>query len=59
MEDPDELIPCPFEPIHMLQRKRMPYHIIKCRKVKTGIAPWKMQYLEPDRDIMNPLVPLL
>ena len=31
--DPDELIECPFDPVHLLRRKRMPYHIIKCGKV--------------------------
>lgn len=30
--DPDELIECPFDPVHLLRRKRMPYHIIKCSK---------------------------
>ena len=32
--DPDELIQCPFDPVHLLRRKRMPYHIIKCGKVR-------------------------
>ena len=31
--DPEELISCPFDEVHMLRRKRMPYHIIKCGKV--------------------------
>lgn len=31
--DPDELIECPFDPVHLLRRKRMQYHIIKCGKV--------------------------
>lgn len=31
--DPEELIACPFDPVHLLRRKRMPYHIIKCGKV--------------------------
>ena len=33
-EDPDELIPCPYDKVHMVQRKKMPYHMMKCRKVK-------------------------
>ena len=32
-EDPDELIVCPYDPVHLVARKRMPYHIMKCRKV--------------------------
>ena len=31
--DPEELIECPIDPVHILRRKRMPYHIIKCAKV--------------------------
>ena len=31
--DPMELIACPFDPVHMVQRKRMQYHIMKCQKV--------------------------
>ncbi|XP_064382573.1 uncharacterized protein LOC135331369 [Halichondria panicea] len=31
-EDPLELVPCPFDPVHMVQRKRMQYHIMKCSK---------------------------
>ena len=34
-EDPDELIPCPMDPVHMVARKRMPYHIMKCQKVSS------------------------
>ena len=37
-EDPDELIPCPYDPVHMVARKRMPYHIMKCRKVRRHVA---------------------
>lgn len=33
--DPDELVTCPYDPVHRLQRKRMPYHIVKCKKVST------------------------
>ncbi len=35
-EDPLELVPCPFDPVHMVQRKRMQYHIMKCSKVCDG-----------------------
>lgn len=31
--DPEELIVCPYDPIHRVARKRMPYHILKCAKV--------------------------
>ncbi|KAL5493620.1 hypothetical protein EMCRGX_G014824 [Ephydatia muelleri] len=30
--DPDELVTCPYDPVHRVQRKRMPYHIVKCKK---------------------------
>lgn len=31
-EDPDELISCPYDPVHLVQRKRIQYHLMKCRK---------------------------
>lgn len=30
--DPEELCVCPYDPIHMVARKRMQYHLMKCRK---------------------------
>ena len=29
----DELVPCPMDSVHMVARKRMPYHIMKYQKV--------------------------
>lgn len=31
--DPEELVVCPYDPVHRVARKRMQYHLIKCRKV--------------------------
>lgn len=35
-EDPDELVVCPYDAVHLVQRKRFQYHLIKCRKVRKG-----------------------
>ena len=32
--DPEELVVCPYDPVHRVARKRMQYHLIKCRKVR-------------------------
>ena len=37
-EDPDELISCPYDPVHLVQRKRIQYHLMKCRKVSRGFT---------------------
>lgn len=37
-EDPDELVVCPYDPVHLVQRKRFQYHLIKCRKVRKARA---------------------
>lgn len=53
-EDPDELIPCPMDPVHMVARKRMPYHIMKCQRVgkphrnydeTPACPPWSVQFV--------------
>ena len=31
--DPEELLVCPYDPVHKVARKRFTYHLIKCRKV--------------------------
>ena len=36
--DPEELIPCPYQNVHMVTRKRMAIHLDKCRKQHTELA---------------------
>ena len=51
--DPDELVVCPYDPVHRVQRKRLQYHLIKCRKVGTvwsrdhvtSARPWYIVYV--------------
>ena len=31
--DPEELLVCPYDPVHRVARKRMQTHLVKCRKV--------------------------
>lgn len=32
----DEMDVCPFNPVHIIIKHRMPYHIVKCQKSYTG-----------------------
>lgn len=32
-DDPEELLICPYDPVHRIRIKRFPYHLVKCRKV--------------------------
>ncbi|XP_061166854.1 uncharacterized protein LOC133175761 [Saccostrea echinata] len=34
--DPEEMIPCPYDKVHMIRAKRMQYHLMKCRKNYAG-----------------------
>ena len=36
INDPDDLLECPYESAHMIRAKRMQYHLMKCRKVGIG-----------------------
>lgn len=48
--DPEELLVCPYDPVHKVARKRMQIHLVKCRKVggnflimcKVGVIGLKM-----------------
>ena len=31
--DPEEMVACPYDPVHMFKSKRLIYHLEKCRKV--------------------------
>ena len=31
--NPNELLTCPYDPVHRVAAKRFPYHLQKCRKV--------------------------
>ena len=33
MQDPDELIECPYDKVHRIRLSRFPMHLLKCRKV--------------------------
>lgn len=36
IHDPEELLECPYDRVHMVRAKRFQYHLIKCRKNYTG-----------------------
>jgi len=36
LADKDELLQCPYDPVHMVSQMRFPYHLIKCRKNHNG-----------------------
>ena len=33
INDPEDLLECPYESAHMIRAKRMQYHLMKCREV--------------------------
>ncbi|XP_040278325.1 uncharacterized protein LOC120993929 [Bufo bufo] len=37
-QNPDRLIPCPYDSNHQIRASRFPYHLIKCRKNHTDLA---------------------
>lgn len=57
--DPEELIACPFDPVHLLRRKRMPYHIIKCgknfNKKDFRVCPFNSRHVVPKNDLESHL----
>ena len=34
--DPEELFICPYDSTHVIRKKIMPYHLMKCRKNWSG-----------------------
>ena len=38
--DPNELLTCPYDPVHRVAAKRFPYHLQKCRKVSVE-SKWR------------------
>ncbi|XP_074656673.1 uncharacterized protein LOC141909891 [Tubulanus polymorphus] len=37
IKDPDDLIECPYDSVHMVRAKRFPYHLMKCRRNYAGM----------------------
>ena len=37
IRDVDELVECPYDPLHMIRVSRFPYHLIKCAKVRATV----------------------
>ena len=37
-EDPDSMKECPFDPSHLVQAKKLQYHILKCQKSHSELA---------------------
>ena len=42
--DREELVTCPYDPVHMISQMRLPYHLIKCRKNHNGKAYQQCPY---------------
>ena len=35
VNDPEDYLECPYDKTHMVRAKRFPYHLMKCRKVRS------------------------
>ena len=38
MSSSDNLVPCPYNPTHMIRQTRMAYHLPKCRLQHPGVV---------------------
>ncbi|KAI6661070.1 hypothetical protein LOD99_13792 [Oopsacas minuta] len=50
--DPDDLVVCPYDPVHRVAAKKLPYHISKCRKqydkyVEYRTCPFNARHVVP------------
>lgn len=43
--DPEQEIPCPYNRCEMIRAKRMPYHLIKCRRASRLIYNSEKKYV--------------
>ena len=56
-QDPEELVVCPYDPVHRVAAKKLPYHISKCRKQydKSGeykTCPFNARHVIPDPEFL-------
>jgi len=53
--DPEEMIPCPYDKVHMIRAKRMQYHLMKCRKNYIGsdfaVCPFNARHEMPKPEL--------
>ena len=38
--DPEDLLECPYDRVHMVRAKRFQYHLMRCRKVTPNALPY-------------------
>ena len=60
VQDPEALIQCPYEKVHMIRRKRMPYHLQKCRRNYQGqafkVCPFNARHEVPEPEYRHHLL---
>uniref|UniRef100_K1S3X9 Gametocyte-specific factor 1 n=1 Tax=Magallana gigas TaxID=29159 RepID=K1S3X9_MAGGI len=49
--DPEQEIPCPYNRCEMIRAKRMPYHLIKCRRAKFASCPLNAIHVVPKPEL--------
>lgn len=60
VHDPEALVQCPYDKVHMIRRKRMPYHLQKCRRNFAGrafkVCPFNARHEVPEPEYQHHLV---
>ena len=60
VQDPEALIQCPYDKVHMIRRKRLPYHLQKCRRNYVGkafkVCPFNARHEVPEPEFHHHLV---
>jgi hypothetical protein len=55
--DPEELFICPYDKVHVIRNKKMPYHLMKCRQNWHGepykVCPFDSNHEVPASDFMS------
>lgn len=60
VRDPESLVQCPYEKVHMIRLKRMPYHLQKCRRNYKGqefkVCPFNARHEVPEPEYQHHLI---
>ncbi|XP_041362163.1 uncharacterized protein LOC121378127 isoform X2 [Gigantopelta aegis] len=55
ISDPEALIECPYDKVHMIRAKRFPYHLLKCKKNYVGsefsVCPFNARHEMPKPEL--------
>ncbi|XP_067941092.1 uncharacterized protein [Watersipora subatra] len=53
--EPDDLVKCPYDPVHMVRMKKLQYHLMKCRKNfpnrQMSSCPFNAGHIVPEAEL--------